>query len=210
MERPTLDALGLKYGTDKASSHHDYLKVYDQYLSPRRDDFLTFLELGWWKGESIRMWREYFQQAEIIGLDIEAKDPIDGVTFVHGSQTDGSLLDRIAPGGIDVIVDDASHLSPHTATSFKLLWPHLVPGGLYFIEDLQVSYHPEWNGWDPTARTRGRTAEPTMEMLKRLTDDVHYGHASAGPSRTEMPETPGIDHVAFFPGLAVIRKGLLP
>jgi len=38
-------------------------------------------------------------------------------------------------GGIDLIVDDASHLLDQTRASFNCLFPRLTPGGLYIVED---------------------------------------------------------------------------
>jgi len=41
-------------------------------------------------------------------------------------------------GGFDVVIDDGGHHNVQINTSFDKLWPHVLPGGLYFIEDLQV------------------------------------------------------------------------
>lgn len=42
-------------------------------------------------------------------------------------------------GKFDIIIDDGGHLYPQQKASFEVLWAQLTPGGLYFIEDLQVS-----------------------------------------------------------------------
>jgi len=43
---------------------------------------------------------------------------------------------RDALQGLDVVVDDASHLYRLTVASFDALFQHLRSGGLYFIEDV--------------------------------------------------------------------------
>lgn len=199
----SLDFMGLEYGTDKASNGHDYLRIYEKYLSPMKDEPINFLELGWWDGASMRMWREYFSQAQIIGLDIEPKPHIPGVSFVHAPQDDRAVAYEVKRryGLLDVIVDDASHVSPLTIASFRAYWEYLKPGGLYFVEDLQVSYHKDWAG-HPDPKMKGNRGMTIMQFLKSFLDDVHYGHAEAGPSINQY----GVDHVAFYPGLCVLRK----
>lgn len=199
----TLDEIGLHYGTDKASHGHDYLRVYDEYLWPRQVNIHAFLEVGWWKGESMRMWRDYLPpDCAVVGVDIEQKDPLPGVHFRQADQRDKARLDVISNefGLWDVIVDDASHISAYTRATFQHLWPHLRPGGLYFVEDLQVSYHPSWGG-HPDPDSRGTI----MHALKRLADGVHHGHA--GVDQRPAPAY-AVDHVAFYPGLCVVRKAV--
>ena len=42
-------------------------------------------------------------------------------------------------GQYDLIIDDGGHNVWEQRPSFEVLWDHLMPGGLYFIEDLQAS-----------------------------------------------------------------------
>ena len=42
-------------------------------------------------------------------------------------------------GQYDLIIDDGGHNAWEQKPSFEVLWDHLMPGGLYFIEDLQAS-----------------------------------------------------------------------
>ncbi len=39
----------------------------------------------------------------------------------------------------DIVIDDGGHSNLQILTSFNALWPHVAPGGYYFIEDLHVS-----------------------------------------------------------------------
>lgn len=201
-----LDEIGLKYGTDKASSGHDYLKVYEQIIPAVRP--VNLLEIGWFDGASMRMWQEYLHEdSTIIGVDIVDKQPIAGVEFVRANATTYDLLTAVnnltlgeAPG-LDFIIDDGSHLSPDVIASLVLLWDLVRPGGYYIVEDLHVSYHKDWKGWDPT-KQGGPYNLSSMEFLKRLTDDVHFGHAGAGPSGRKFD----VASISFYPGMAIIRK----
>lgn len=118
----------------------DYAAVYETYLRPWRRRRFTLLELGVYRGESLRMWRDYFPKATIVGLDIDpqAASRSPGFDVYVGSQADTELLDRVLRehSPIDVVIDDASHINELTVASFRHLFPRVSPGGLYFIEDV--------------------------------------------------------------------------
>lgn len=197
-----LDEIGLKHGTDKASRWHDYLKIYEQIMPATWP--ISLLEIGWFDGASMRTWREYLHEdSTIVGVDIEDKEMIPGVHFRQADST----TTRIAAvaeefGPFDFIIDDGSHLSPDVINSFIRLWSQVKPGGYYIVEDLHVSYHRGWLG-NPDPDARGTRGETSMQFLRRLADDVHYGHAGAGPNRRRVSD---IGSIAFYPGLAIIRK----
>src|ERR1051325_11492314 len=63
--------LAAVYGTDKGATMHRYVDLYEKYLAPRRRTATAVLEIGVHQGASLRMWRDYFPHAEIVGLDVE-------------------------------------------------------------------------------------------------------------------------------------------
>ena len=134
-------------GTKLGLGH--YMKTYSEYLSPMKDDEISLLELGVEDGLSLLYWRDFLPNARISGLDIHTPVQLDDTTgrikVYQGEQQDRDLLDRIAadvaPGGFDIIIDDASHIGQFTRISFWHLFKHhLKPGGLYFVEDWGCSY----------------------------------------------------------------------
>jgi hypothetical protein len=54
-------------------------------------------------------------------------------------------------GNFDFIIDDGGHKNTEQWLSFNYLFPSaLKPGGVYFLEDLQVGrHHPYWAGGIP-------------------------------------------------------------
>ena len=143
--RKTLDQIGHETGTDKRSGGcHNYLKYYEMFLAPLRDKPITLLEQGIWHGDSLRMWKEYFPDGFIVGLDYEDMSQYqeDRIRTVHGTQNDVSFLNKaFSEYSFDVIADDAGHRGDDQIIAFTTLFPYLKSGGLYFIEDLLCSYH---------------------------------------------------------------------
>jgi len=158
-----LDEIGLKYGTDKASNIHNYTVRYEQYFEPLRNQKLKILEIGVQNGHSLKMWKDYFVNSEIYGLDIVdcSRFGEDRITIVQCDQTDTQRLQEINEkyGPFDIIIDDGSHISYHMSTTFKYMFPLLKLGGLYVVEDLHCCYWPDLTG-----------GYSFMSMLRNLLD----------------------------------------
>lgn len=200
-----LDDIALRYGTDKASDGHNYTPLYEKFLGPMRYKSMTLLELGVWEGASLRMWQEYLPNAQVAGIDKHDRDiDIPGAPVFIGKQSDRKFLVDISVryGGWDVIIDDASHISSKTIRSFEILFPHLLSGGLYIIEDLQTSY--DVNGYgvnEACINPDGNQGLTAMSFCKRLADEVH---SDLFPEKYRL----GYDlaSVQFYPNICFIVK----
>ncbi len=142
----SLDSLGLKHNTDKASPAHNYLHFYEGLIGHlRQEPAPRVLEIGVYDGGSLRMWEEFFPNAQLVGADI---DPRTLASASNRSrieimdQSDIAQLTRVAVahGPFDLIVDDGSHIWDHQITSLRTLYPFVKPGGTYIVEDIHTSY----------------------------------------------------------------------
>jgi len=134
-----LEGLNGHYRTDK-NTGHSYGPVYERLLGHRRDTVTAVLEIGIFLGDSLRMWRDYFPNAQIVGIDNRPRWQVNEtrITSVLGSQVDPATLRTAGEmGPFDLIVDDGSHKASHQALSLLWLWQYVAPGGVYVIEDLQ-------------------------------------------------------------------------
>jgi hypothetical protein len=68
--------LAKKYGTDKYRAHA-YTPIYYRLLGERAATIKRVLEIGIGKGRGLRMWRDFFPAAEIVGVDIDRDKLID-------------------------------------------------------------------------------------------------------------------------------------
>jgi len=188
-----LDALGIYYGTDKNSKCHNYTPLYEWHLGRRRRQIRTVLEIGvgGWSptteyensqgGESLRMWRRYFPNATIVGIDIHYKSVAGHrICFEKGDQSDSQFLGAVASryGPFDLVIDDGSHMASDVQASFEHLWHAVKPGGFYVIEDISVSYSETWGGGPPG--TPGTAAD----LIKQLVDSTLHRYPSYDPLPT--------------------------
>lgn len=168
-----LQDIGMKHGTDKAT-FHQYCDFYQDRL-PDRDFAGRLLEIGVLDGASLRMWREYYPDAEIIGIDVNPRPflKIEGVTLVWMDQA--NVADLATLGDFDVIIDDGSHMTrDQQVTFFWLYFNQLRPGGYYVLEDLHTSYMSNY------VNSRYRT----LDMLQRLeVDPVLFAREQGKPDQ---------------------------
>jgi hypothetical protein len=154
----TLHDLGIKHGTDKAT-HHKYCDFYEENL-PKKIDRL--LEIGVMDGASLKMWRAYYPDAEIIGVDIKRPQKIDGVKWLQIDATKEAIKEL---GQFDVIIDDGSHMTADQQKSFELLFEdNLKEGGMYIMEDIHTSFMPSYVN----------SEETTHAFLKKRDDVTFY------------------------------------
>lgn len=138
-----LECIGECYQTDKVKAYHDYLRKYEYFLKPFKNKVFTLLELGVFKGGSIRMWGEYFQQAQVVGVDIdESCLNVRGAnrSIVIGDLGDEQVLRELCDLKPSIIVDDASHIWSHQIMALFTLFEVLPSGGLYILEDISTSF----------------------------------------------------------------------
>jgi hypothetical protein len=195
---------------------HHYLSLYERYFGPYRNGFtdvagrrpLRFLEIGVSHGGSGTFWRRFFgPDATIYGIDIDPRcallDGNAGVKIRIGSQADPSFLKSVVEemGGVDVVLDDGSHVASHQRASLDTLFPMLSIGGLYMIEDCQTAYWPGYEGGYGRAGT-------AVEVTKAMIDDMHHWYHSGG--QTVRATRGFVTGLHFHDGVIAIDKAPEP
>ncbi|MBM3560528.1 MAG: DUF616 domain-containing protein [Alphaproteobacteria bacterium] len=159
-----LNRLANKYRSDKGDLYfnaHAYADIYEHYFAELRGKPIRLLEVGllrhdvqarnpdgpYAEAPSLQMWREYFESATLVGLDIadfSAVPTILDCTIVRGNVENPDDLARAADaagGPLDVVIDDASHASHHQQQVLAGLFGQVRAGGLFIVEDLH--YQPK-------------------------------------------------------------------
>jgi hypothetical protein len=179
-----LTKLAIAFGTDKRGKHH-YTQHYQHHFAPLRRKKLNIIEIGIGGysnpkggGKSLRMWKAYFSQSHIFGIDIHDKTYHDEqrIKTFKGSQVDEDFLKRVVAeiGTVDIIIDDGSHYNDHIITTFKILFPLLSSNGIYVVEDLQTSYWEKVSGEHWGGSKDLMAPHTCMNFFKSLVDGLNY------------------------------------
>lgn len=160
--------------TDIVEAH--YIDLYEKYFSELRDKKLNLLEIGIDRGGSLKMWLDYFYNANIFGIDIEDKSHFGWPKNNRCETTIGNQGDKefwanyTKEKNFDIIIDDGSHQPHHQEISLECLWPVLNAGGIYVIEDLHCSY---WNNkrWPWGVNSPHNIVN---RVIKSAVDALHY------------------------------------
>jgi hypothetical protein len=167
-----LDEIARENGTDKSSEIHNYCDKYEKYLRFERNQQIKILEIGVLAGSSVKTWSEFYPNSTVVGIDINPHCKTyeqDRIKIEIGSQDDYDFLSSVVEkyGQFDLIIDDGSHLQQHVLKSFNFLFPYLVNGGTYVVEDSCCAY---WQNFGGGLRVEGSS----IEHFKILVDDVNF------------------------------------
>ena len=215
----------------KPEASHTYQWAYEKYLRPRRCEELKLMEIGLGcnmpyskskgaaEGRSIKLWLAFLPKASIGVFEYDkycahnwfqndpheiGRDVLDArVVVTTGDQlkTDDLLQAITTLGPQDVIIDDGGHTNMMQQTSLRVLFPYVRPGGIYILEDLQVSF------WGAGDNPHGITM---VDYILNIISGLHFPkHAekldkSAYPGLLEL--LPLIKSVDCFREICVFQR----
>ena len=139
-----LTKLAIKYGTDKWI-HHNYTPAYYEMFKDKRESVKKVLEIGVLEGQSLMMWRDFFPNAHIYGIDVNEEcirifEDDDRVTVFKYDQTSPKdlieLIDKVG-SDIDIVIDDGSHTPAHQIYACLTLMTLIDKGVIYVVEDVK-------------------------------------------------------------------------
>jgi hypothetical protein len=156
-----------KYGSDKGeikTSGHPYVwpsHTYTDYVDARfrhcrelvknvfecglgtmNPQFKANMGIDAKPGASLRVWRDYFPNANIFGADIDKSILFEEerIKTFHVDQTNkdsiAAMWNQISVSNFDLMIDDGLHEFPAGVSLFENSVPHLSEKGLYIIEDV--------------------------------------------------------------------------
>ena len=165
-----------KYGSDKGSCvnvasnkihpyswmPHSYTDVYEALFSDIRHDVKNVFECGIGTsdetivgnmsktgkpGASLRVWQDFFTNADIWGADIDEKILFEEERIKTGwiDQTSPEAIKAFFEStnkglaGFDIMIDDGLHQAPAAICLFENAINYLAQDGIYVIEDLLLT-----------------------------------------------------------------------
>jgi len=148
-----LSKLAFKYGTDKCPKiKHSYTPWYNKKFRLIRKKVRKILEIGVGderypikyyheKSASLKMWRDYFPNAMVYGLDISRRGFYEdkNIKCFFCDATNVEQLEKVLEkigNTFDIIIDDGSHKYTDQGNTAKILLPRVNKDVKYFIEDV--------------------------------------------------------------------------
>lgn len=138
----TIQEILSSYECDKHNDiEHSYGEFYaDLFNKFDRNSVINILELGVQRGGSLLAWKEYFPNANVIGIDISDsrldKYKQDSVKFIRGDLR--LAIDQVKDMKFDIIIDDADHFDGTNAWVVANYYKLLKPVGIIVVEDIQL------------------------------------------------------------------------
>lgn len=181
---------GVKNKSDKGTTHDYINSYYDKEFTDKKNKELKILEIGIHAGLSINLWKNYFINSKIIGIDTftevdlleEIKDEIlnsKNVEIIKADAYTQQILDRFDSNTFDYIIDDGPHTLESQIFSIKFWSKKIKKEGKLIIEDIQSidslnklilevdSFDMKWEVFD-LRNNKGRYDDIILEITNNI------------------------------------------
>lgn len=174
MSSDNLGDLFNQYGSDK--DRNGYTPMYHAIFKHIKDRPIDMLEIGigtmipgvhssmvgyalpgYAPGGSLRAWRDYFKNGNIVGCDVQTDTQFtdERITTVLSDSTNRDKVEEtFGDRTFDIILDDGSHYDEHQLQTFMNFWDRVRPGGFYIVEDIY-----------PNSRMSGQMKDTVAAMV---------------------------------------------
>lgn len=190
------------------SKWHHYFNIYDKHLSKFINKSPVILEIGVYKGGSLEMWNDYFNNdCKIYGIDIDPEClniDIPNTEIIIGDQGCADFWTNIK-GRIekpDIIIDDGGHHMDQQITTFSSMFNFMSKDGVYICEDMHTSYWHEFGGGY-------RNSNSFIEFTKHFIDAInawHHKPTEGSDEHGDLSFTQKAESVTFYDSVIVVEK----
>ena len=127
---------------------HSYANFYGPILNSKRHTVANVLEIGVWRGGSLTGWANYFDNANVYGMDtvnmfdINKNDGVDmclpkNAKFICDDAYNPMVLEKhFSDVKFDVIIDDGPHTKESQLFTLNYFHNKMRKNGVIFIEDV--------------------------------------------------------------------------
>jgi len=132
--------------SDKGTTHQYIYSFYSEEFTPKKDEKLTLVEIGVKKGNSMILFRDWFINSKIIGIDNKLEmideytnivDSITGVEIIYKDAYDNKTCNLFEDESIDYLIDDGPHSTESQIKCVEQWFSKIKKGGKLIIEDIQ-------------------------------------------------------------------------
>ena len=125
---------------------NDIKKVFECGIGSNKINFPSSMGKDYTPGASLKIWRDYFQNAQIYGADLDSDILFQSerIKTFYVNQLEKRSIEKmweqINSNNFDLIIDDGLHTLEAGITLFENSFKYLKKGGIYIIEDVDPSY----------------------------------------------------------------------
>ena len=165
--------LSLKTYDNKVLKSHNYTIFYEKYFSAYKNKKLRILEIGSHEGKGIAAFYYFFQNAFLVGANInpfQMKFHSKRIDEIYIDVSSKKILENFCNyinKDFDIIIDDASHNLRDILITLPILFKKLNPGGYYVIED--VNQFDVFKNLNPTHEKL-----TPLKILKFMQNNINF------------------------------------
>lgn len=144
LEKNNLNDYSYTYGTDKETVHSYVSSFYEEAFSKYKNLKINMLEIGIFKGASLKLWREYFSDAAIVGIDIQDQvlpqfRELENVNLIFDNAYSETFLNDDRK--FNILIDDGPHTLESQLVFLNKYLPKMDKDSILIIEDVaSISY----------------------------------------------------------------------
>jgi Methyltransferase domain len=134
---------------------HKYISnFYEEKIGHKKNDNINILEIGINHGYSLKLWQDYFTNANIYGFDISDQINVKLNSNVHTkffNAYSDEALEYLKNLNIkfDIIIDDGPHSIESQDYTCKNYKQFLKDDGILFIEDIHIDKYKNLHEMNP-------------------------------------------------------------
>ena len=128
---------------------HSYLPLYEKLLTSKKETAKRVLEVGIWRGGSIKLWKDFFTNAVVYGVDIIDINTVwseikNNRGIVLHTSTNAYDSDFVTTNFLnqnikfDFLLDDGPHTLESMKQFIRLYSQLMADDGILIIEDVQA------------------------------------------------------------------------